>query len=132
MRKDYLWQALVLRSGLKLLTLADIVLVIIILISAAGSYYILHKQKSGLSAYIYYRNTLFGVFPLNKDQVIEITESCSAEISSHKIRMLKADCPDKRCVHQGWSTLLPIICLPNQIVIEVKADKQKQQMHILQ
>jgi hypothetical protein len=121
-----------LKTGLKLLTPADIILIVVILAGDIGSYLFLHKDKNDLSAYIYYKNALFGVYPLSHNQVISITDNCTAEIKNGKIRMVKSDCPDKRCVHQGWSNVLPIICLPNQIVIEIKSDKNKQQIHILQ
>ena len=42
------------------------------------------------------------------------------EIKDHKIRVLEADCPDKVCVNTGWldSPAIPIICLPNKLIIE--------------
>ena len=41
------------------------------------------------------------------------------EVDHRRIRMLEADCPDGYCVRQGWvsSGLVPIICLPNRVVI---------------
>jgi len=120
-----------LKNRLKLLTLADIILIIMIFAGAFGSYFILSRNQSNLTAYIYYRNNLHGAYPLSRNTRIDINENCAAEIKNGKIRMIKSDCPDKRCVHQGWSSLLPIICLPNQIVIEIKSDK-KRQIHILQ
>lgn len=44
----------------------------------------------------------------------------TVEIKDGKIRVLKADCPDKTCVHMGWlsSSAMPIVCLPNHLVIE--------------
>ncbi|HOV15964.1 MAG TPA: NusG domain II-containing protein [Candidatus Cloacimonadota bacterium] len=119
-----------LKSGLKLLNAADIALIIIIILTAAGSYVIIHKSGKNQNAYIYYRSNLIGVFPLNKNMKIKIKEGCIAEIKNGKIRMLQADCPDKICVRQGWSDMMPIICLPNQIVIEIKSDN-RQEIHIL-
>lgn len=42
------------------------------------------------------------------------------QIENGKIRVLDADCPDKTCVHMGWleTGTLPIVCLPNHLVIE--------------
>lgn len=121
-----------LKTKLKLLTGADFVLIILIVMCSAGSYFYLHKNKSDLNAYIYYHNNLFGIYSLSTPQTIIINSNNKAEIKHGKIRMLVADCPDKRCVLQGWSDLIPIICLPNQIVIEIKPDNHKPQMHILQ
>ncbi len=39
------------------------------------------------------------------------------EISDGKIRMLEAECPDHICVDTGWLSDVPIVCLPNRLVI---------------
>ena len=41
------------------------------------------------------------------------------EIKNGRIRVKSADCPDKVCVDSGWleSTDLPIVCLPNKLII---------------
>jgi len=120
-----------LKSRFKLLTIADYIMVFIIMSGAMGSYIYLQRNKSKLSAYIYYHNNLYGVYKLSQEQIIKINDRCSAQIMDHKIRMLEADCLDKRCIKQGWSDYMPIICLPNQIVIEIKAENQKRKIHIL-
>jgi hypothetical protein len=119
------------RVKLKLITLADVILIICILAGAALSYVYIRKVKNDLVAYVYYHNRLINTYDLSKPQSIEINAQCKAEIKDGKIRMLQADCRDKLCVKQGWSDMLPIICLPNQIVIEVKNRKAKQQIHML-
>jgi hypothetical protein len=119
------------KTKLKLMTFADVILILIILMGAIFSYVYMKKDRADLQAYIYYRNSLIGTYELSKTQIIRINENCSAEIKDGKINMSKSDCPDKRCVKQGWSDLLPIICLPNQIVIEIKNNKAKQEMHLL-
>ena len=37
-----------------------------------------------------------------------------------------ATCPDQVCVNQGWvnTDAIPIVCLPNQLVIQVKGGEQ--------
>ena len=44
----------------------------------------------------------------------------TVEIKDGKIRVKEADCPDKVCVKTGWlsSSYMPIVCLPNHLVIE--------------
>ena len=46
------------------------------------------------------------------------------EIKDGKIRVKSAECPDKTCVHMGWlqSSAMPIVCLPNHLVIEIVGD----------
>lgn len=119
-----------LKSKLNLFTAADMVLVLIIISGVVLSYLYLHNNKSDGTAYIYYRNTLLGVYSLSENQTIQINDECIAEIKAGKIKMLDSDCPDKRCIKQGWSDLVPIICLPNQIVIEIRHNKE-QKVHIL-
>jgi len=50
--------------------------------------------------------------------------NCSNEIEVRpgSIGILSASCPDKLCVQQGFidSTLLPITCLPNRLVIQLR------------
>ena len=41
----------------------------------------------------------------------------TVQIRDGKIRILDADCPDKTCVHMGWLTSMPIVCLPNHLSI---------------
>ncbi len=57
-----------------------------------------------------------------EDQIIEFEyegRSNTIEIRDHQIHMLKADCPDKTCVHMGWlDSAAPIVCLPNHLVIQ--------------
>ena len=40
------------------------------------------------------------------------------------IAIVSASCPDQICVHQGFisSSLLPITCLPNRLVIQVREE----------
>lgn len=59
----------------------------------------------------------------SEDQILDITYGgrCNTiQIENGKIRVLEADCSDKICVHMGWldSCVLPIVCLPNHLVIE--------------
>lgn len=64
------------------------------------------------------------------DQVIEIPyqgSSNTVQVQDGKIRVLEVECPDQTCVHMGYlsDTRLPIVCLPNRLVIQyaqAKAD----------
>ena len=44
------------------------------------------------------------------------------EVRNGSIGIISASCPDKLCVHQGFisGSLLPITCLPNRLVIQVR------------
>lgn len=44
------------------------------------------------------------------------------EVRSDSIGIISADCPDKLCIHQGFAgnSKLPIVCLPNKLVIQLR------------
>ncbi len=48
------------------------------------------------------------------------------EVRGREIGIISADCPDKLCVRQGFrhDSLLPIICLPHRLVIQIRAAKE--------
>lgn len=69
----------------------------------------------------------YGTYPLDKEQIIEITDTDgkvtnTLVIKDEKADMTDADCPDKRCVHQKAISLENenIVCLPNKIVVTVE------------
>lgn len=47
------------------------------------------------------------------------------EIRPGSVGITSANCPDKLCVHQGFiqNSLLPITCLPNRLVIQIREEK---------
>lgn len=63
------------------------------------------------------------------DQILTIPygeSSNTVEIKDGAIRVRDAACPDKTCVHMGWlrSSAMPIVCLPNHLVIEYQDSGQ--------
>lgn len=52
------------------------------------------------------------------------SSSNTVEIKDGKIRVAQAECPDKTCVHSGYlhSSAMPIVCLPNRLVIRFADD----------
>lgn len=44
----------------------------------------------------------------------------TVEVKSGRIHVKSAECPDHTCVKSGWlsSAAMPIVCLPNKLVIE--------------
>ncbi len=90
------------------LKLADIVLIVLILAFGTISAINVFKTKD---------NSVVSVY---KDD-IRVDEHNTFQIKAGKVSMVHADCPDKRCVKQGSSNKLPIICLPNKLVIQIKS-----------
>ena len=87
------------------------------------------KNKDGLTAHIYQDGHLLHSIPLDSvTKTYEITVKDEMgnynliEVRPGSIGITDASCPDKLCVHMGFqeSTLLPITCLPNQVVIRLE------------
>lgn len=79
-------------------------------------------------ANIYQNGTLIRSIPLNEVSdpytfTVLGENNCHNEIEVRQgsIGIISADCPDKLCVQQGFidSSLLPITCLPNHLVIQI-------------
>ncbi|MDD4310143.1 MAG: NusG domain II-containing protein [Candidatus Cloacimonetes bacterium] len=119
------------KKALKEISIADMLLLILILFSIFMSAKYFSKADNAQSVYIYKDNSLIEVYPLEKDASIIIDTHNRVQIKGGKVRMSYSDCHDKRCVKQGYSDSMPIICLPNKVIIEVKANP-KDKRFILQ
>lgn len=72
--------------------------------------------------------TEYGIYSLDKDQIISIGNTNVCEIKDGKVRMIQAQCPDQLCIRQGaiGTSGGMIVCLPNQVTIEgEKADNSQ-------
>lgn len=113
------------------LSVADIILIITIIILALLSILWFQKQRNNKQVYIYKDSELVGVYSLAEPKEIVIDQHNTVRIQDKKVLMLSSDCPDKRCVKQGKTDAIPIICLPNRVVIEVKRDEKERSKFIL-
>lgn len=112
------------------LSLSDMIFfALILLLVALSAQELVHKQTAK-KAYVYKNNLLLGEYPLATAGLISIDEHNTLEIKDGKVRMSDADCPDKRCIKQGYSDMLPVICLPNKVVVEIRA-KKDERVHIV-
>ena len=105
----------------------------ILVLLLLGSIAAILLSKTGKEKYvadIYQNSTLIQSIPLyavEESYSFEIkgTGGCTnvVEVRPGSIAILSADCPDKLCVHQGAvsNSLLPITCLPNRLVIQLRA-----------
>jgi hypothetical protein len=107
------------------LSWADFILILIIIIAIVVSGILVIKKDDERNVYIYKNNQLIGVYPLQEDRVIRIDEHNIVEIKNSKVKMLYADCPNHNCVRQGAGDILPIICLPNKVVVEIHSKNAK-------
>ncbi len=89
------------------------------------------KPKTGtLTAYIYQNSLLIDTIDLSAVTTpysITVTTQEGGynmiEVLPGSIGIRDANCPDKLCVHMGFTdtnaSLLPIICLPHNLIIEI-------------
>lgn len=111
------------KKARKYFTWADLLLVIALI--AIALYLSLNMFNSDRRFIIVkYKNKLIGQYSLEKNKLIDISEDIIVEVANGKVRILKNNCPNQLCVKQGWSSSLPIICVPNQVEITV-IDKDK-------
>ncbi len=113
------------------MTKADVILLVSLLITGLVCFAVLRLglQKNGAAVRILSDGELYGTYYLTEEQNIPIQKNGKVvnvlEISGHKAKMIKADCPDKLCVHQKAISRQgeTIVCLPNKIVVEIEGDK---------
>ena len=80
----------------------------------------------GCVAEVYQNGVLLQTLPLDKP--VEHTLSApnggsnTVVVRDGRVCVLHATCPDQVCVNQGWvsTDATPIVCLPNQLVIQIK------------
>lgn len=116
------------------LLLSALVLVFCLL-SCLTIYFRLKEPAHGLTAYIYQDGQLIETIDLHAVTApytftVPALDggSNTVEVRPDAIGIIDADCPDKLCVSTGFvnSTLLPIVCLPHRLVIELKTNNQSQ------
>lgn len=102
------------------------------ILCAASLWFILSPRRpsSGCIADLYQDGKLIASIPLDdvsKPYTFAVTREDGGEnmveVRPGSIGIISADCPDKLCVRQGFadSPGLPIVCLPNRLVIELRA-----------
>lgn len=113
--------------------IAMLILLFISIICAISFYYIKNSNKDGSIANIYLDGKLYKSIDLS-----EVKESYEIEINDDKdhaniikvepngISIVEADCPDKVCINTGVirDGSLPIICLPNKVVIKIESNEK--------
>jgi hypothetical protein len=109
----------------KILTPADIVLIVILLIISGVFLWGMNKNYRNKEVEIYYHNQLVKKCDLSQDQLIEIASGIVAEIENGKVRMKESTCKHQYCVKQGWSDRFPIICVPNKVSIVIRSKKEE-------
>ena len=97
------------------------ILIVTALVSAG---LLLLRPKGGAAAEIWLDGELIRTIDLETlTEPVEIPVGDGNVVQAEKgrVRMLSADCPDKLCVHMGWtdSPAMPIVCLPNRVTVVI-------------
>ena len=111
-----------------------LLLLLAVLLAAAGLWIHSRTPSSGTPYALITQDGML-LYEINLDTVetpyfLQITDEAGAdnqiEVSHGQIRMSQASCPDQICIHTGWieTDALPIVCLPNRIVIEIFYSKE--------
>ena len=106
-------------------TLFWIVLFAVIALAAGG--YSMFAGTAGATASVYVDGELYDTFDLAVVVIpYEVTVRTETgfntlRVSHGAIEVVEADCPGQDCVRQGQirDNLLPIVCLPHKLVIEI-------------
>lgn len=82
------------------------------------------EETKGDQVQITVNGEIYGTYPLEKDQTIEVTEGefhNVIRIEDGQAYMEEADCPDGYCMEQGGISgqKQTIVCLPHKLVVEV-------------
>lgn len=110
---------------------ADVILLFIIffILVLAVTFSLLLK-KEGASVVITVEGNVYRTVPLTENQEIEIKKDGTVinilSIRDGKADMKSATCPDKLCVHQKPVSKSgeTIVCLPHEVVVEVKGNEK--------
>lgn len=81
--------------------------------------------QTGVYVQIKISGKVYQTVPLNLDQTINIENKNTLVIKNNEAYIIDSTCPDKLCQKQGKisKNAQQIICLPNQVTIEIIANK---------
>ncbi|MCD6181608.1 MAG: NusG domain II-containing protein [Candidatus Cloacimonetes bacterium] len=105
-------------------TRGDVFLLVILLLIAGGIFFGQQRRNVNQRVVVFRDDSQLGSYPLSQDATIQIDTHCTFQIENRRVRMLHSDCPNQLCVKQGWSTGLPIICVPNHIIIRIQSGEE--------
>ena len=86
---------------------------------------VISDRKGSKKAYIYSEGELIRTVLLDEDTGFTVSTEKGHNVitvRNGKIGVTEADCPDKTCVHTGFTDnpFLPVICIPHRLEITVR------------
>ena len=106
-----------------------LILALVLLLSAAGGFFLLNSNQNAAFAQIYSDGELVKTVSLHMDQVFTVPAPGGGEntvtVQGGKIAVTEATCPDHYCMQRGFcSGGTQIVCLPNRLVIAFLAEQE--------
>ena len=121
---------LLIRAGFLILFLVFVIILSVVWIVSSGGSSI--PREANVIADIYQDGNLIESISLSdveEPYTFTVTGDLGCmneiEVRPGSIGIITASCPDKICVNQGFidSSLLPITCLPNHLVIQIRTEE---------
>ena len=122
-------QASIIKFYFQFLTLADKLLIAILLLTSFLSVVALKQfRQPGNSFSVSISGKFEQLFPLGKNQLLEIygpLGKTKIQVENKKVRILSSPCPEKICAKTGWIQHVGeiIVCVPNKIVIRINGNQ---------
>lgn len=116
------------RQYFRSLTIADAILIMFCIMAII--YFLPGKRREGSSVLVYKDAGLWARYDLFENRVVQIDKHNTIEIKDKKAGIIFSDCPDKRCVKQGFSNSMPIICMPNKLVLRFENSSEEIKLYL--
>lgn len=105
-----------------------ILIAAVAVISAATAVWLFYGKTGGTVANVYQNGVCIrsiDLGALTEPETFTVSGPAGTntiEAEPGRIRVAHAECPDQVCVDMGWRTdgAIPIVCLPNQLVIRLE------------
>lgn len=113
------------------LTKADrILIVILMLISLSSLFFLLGHTTQANTADVYVKEKKVLSIDLNQDGQYSVEGTngkVNIEVKDHAVRVTQENSPHHLCSKQGFvsDSNVPIVCLPNETVIQIKGDTKE-------
>lgn len=94
-------------------------------------------QSSNSQANVYLGNVLIDTLDLTQNQIVTYEGRMgpvTVEVRDNKVAVIEETSPQNLCSLQGFvsSVLTPIICLPNEMIIQITGVEDKNGLDVLQ
>jgi hypothetical protein len=106
-----------------ILSKADIVLFILLLLVAAGGIVLMSGRGEGQTAVIRQNGEVVMELPLSADTTVHVAGTV-IQVKDGAIAFIESDCPGQECVHSGWlsSPGDTAACLPNRVSVTITGE----------